>query len=162
MDLNGGDLERRNMDWRDLKRRNERSRMRFDMASTSTPFTSSMVPASSLHLSLLLPSLLLLCLLLLLETPLSILPFLLLLTLQIFPLLREDLTLCLEGFSIHVGVAGVCVLSFELSFKLLHIAPAAHLMRIVGPQLEAGDVNGQLLVLKVVVIGERADGRRAR
>jgi hypothetical protein len=76
-------------------------------------------------------------------------------------LLREDLTLCLEGFSIHVGIAG-CVLSFELSFKLLHITPAAYLMGVVGPQLEAGDVNGQLLVLEVVVIGERADGRRAR
>lgn len=107
--------------------------MRFDMASTSAPFTSSVVPTSSLHLSFLLPPLPLLCLLLLPETSLSVLPLLLLLTLQIFPLLREDLPLCLECFSIHVGVASVCVLGFELSFKLLHIAPAAHLMGIVGP-----------------------------
>jgi hypothetical protein len=72
-------------------------------------------------------------------------PFLLLLlALQTPPLVNESLALLLEFLSVDVWAQGGCVplpcLQFRL--ELFDISLAAHLVRVGGPLLESGDVEG--------------------
>lgn len=126
-----------------------------------TGVTSSVFLLGSLHFSLLLPPLPLLCSPSLLKVSPPFPALLLLLPLQRAPLLRQSLGLGLECLAVEVGIHGVGLGSLELGLELFHVCLGTHLPWAGYPFLETGEVEGQLLVLHVVIVWERADGTGA-
>lgn len=149
-------VDSRNMNWRNLERRHHRNRRCLNTASTS--LAPPMISASSLHFPLLLSLFPLLSLFLLLKISLSLSPFPLLLALQGLPLLRKGFALHLKSLSVDIRSNAICVRGFQFSFQLLDIGLAAHFKRIGCPLLQTSNVNGELLVLEIVVVRERTNG----